>query len=189
MYINASDLLKRLASGVRPDGSDGAARSRSIESEDFGSLLTSVRTGEIASGRTLSTRGGVDTELSPEQLERLGIATDAAEAAGSRRLLAMIDGGAVTIDVADRRIESHAESVSGTVLTEIDGFVLVPEGRASELRAMFSKQGDRAARSAGGTSGAHPGLDAIRNPSIASMLESLGVAGRGIGAKEDRAAS
>lgn len=189
MYINASDLLKRLASGVRPDGADASSRSRTIESEDFGALLTSVRTGEISSGRALSTRGGVETELTPAQLERLGVATDAAEAAGSRRLLAMIDGGAVTIDVADRRIEEHAESISGTVLTEIDGFVLVPEGRASELRAMFSKQGDRSARSAGGSSGAHPGLGAIRNPSIASMLESLGVASRGIRANEDRAAS
>lgn len=189
MHIHASDLLKRLASGVRPDGADAASRSRAIESEDFGALLTSVRTGEIASGRPITARGAHEGALTPEQLDRLGIATDAAEAAGSRRLLAMVDGAAVTVDVAKRQIVDHADSPSGVVLTEIDGFVLVPDGRASELRAMFASQGDRTARSAGGVSRAHPGLDAIRNGSIASMLESLGVASRGLRANEDRAAS
>jgi hypothetical protein len=189
VIIQASDLLKRLASGVRPDGADAALRSGAIEAEDFGSLLTAVQTGDIASGRTLQANGALRTTLNDDQMERLSVAADAAEAAGSRRLLAMIDGGAVTIDVPGRRIEEYSESVSGRVLTEIDGFVLVPEGRASEMRAMFTRQEDRSARSVGGSINAQPGLGTIRNSSIASMLESLGVAGRGVRGDEDRAAS
>ncbi len=173
MQLNAGDMLRRLASGVHPGGVGSAVSHRTIESEDFSALLSSVRTGDITSGRPIEVKDDAGAPLTGDQLERLGVATDAAEAAGSRRLLAMIDGGAVTVDVAERRIVESAASIAGVVLTEIDGFVLVPEGRASELRALFAEKGDRSARSASDQSGTIFGLDAIRNASVATILESL----------------
>lgn len=178
MDIAPVDLLKRLAAGIRPDGAAREARSASLEAMDFAGLLNSVRAGELASGRPVHPAPDLNVELTDDQLERLAVAADAAEAAGSERPVALIDGMVVAIDVTDRRITTAAAPAEAGVLTGVDGFVVVPEGRATELRAMFAKQSDRAARSAGGERQTQPGLDAIRNASIASILESISGADR-----------
>jgi len=181
--IAAGDMLKRLASGVRPDAFEPAARppnstsAHSLDSMDFASLLRSVDAGQFASGLPVRSAPDSPIDLSHSQLDRLAVAADAAEAAGSRRLLALIDGQAVTIDVPQRSVVAGGtiESFAGAVQTDIDGFVLVPEGRAAELRALFAPPLNPAARSAGGTPGAQltTGPGAIANQSLVAILASL----------------
>lgn len=177
MNIGPQDMLRRLGSGLRPDAHDAPSRLSSVDSMGFADLLRSVKAGEFASGLPVRVGPEAGAELSPEQIERLAVAADAAEAAGSRRLLALMDGGVVTVDVPSRVVLASGpiESFAGAVLTDFDGFVQVPQGRAAELRAIFTSSSESAARSAGGFSGAHshPGPGAIINPSLVAILASL----------------
>lgn len=178
MNIAPADLLKRLASGVRPDGSVRSEAPEGLERQSFAGLLQSVRAGDIMSGRPLHQAPDLAVPLDAEQLSRLEVAADAAEAAGSTRTLALIDDVFATIDVGGRRVDATSARGDQSVITGIDGFVLVPQGRAAELRAMFAGESDRAARSASGSQGAQPGLETIRNLSVASILEAIGGADR-----------
>ncbi len=126
------DLLRRLGSGVRPDGAGGVTpRPASLtQGASFADLLRAAKGGEIETGRSLRlAEGVVGAELSAGQLDRLSQATDRAEASGATRLLALIDGKAVTIDVTTRTALSVADAAAegrAPVMTGIDSVVIVP---------------------------------------------------------------
>lgn len=132
------DLLRRLASGVRPDGAGGAsARPATLtQGASFAELLHAAKGGEIGTGRSLRLAEGVGAaDLSTDQLERLSGATDRAEASGATRLLALIDGKAVTIDVTTRTALSVTDAGPegrAPVMTGIDSVVIVPASAGAE---------------------------------------------------------
>lgn len=172
MNATPTDLLRRLGSGVRPEGPAARApmsQPAGVESADFASLLDDVHAGKMASARPLSIASGAGVELSSDQMQRLAVAADAAEAAGAGRLLAMIDGQGVTIDVASRTITGGVEGLKGRVVTDVDAFIVVPDGSPNALRSLFASSPEAGPHKVAAT----PGLDAVRNDSLATLIESL----------------
>jgi hypothetical protein len=104
------------APALRPDQIAGA---------DFGALLQKAREGGLASGREVTLARGCGVSLSDEQLKSLSIAADRAEAQGATRALVMMDGKALTLDVAMREVTGTAD-LSGGVLTGIDSVIAMP---------------------------------------------------------------
>lgn len=172
MSLQPADLLRRLASGVRPGGdapSTNAAPGAPIESAGFSELLRAARAGELRSERPLSLAKGTEGKLSENQLDRLAVAADAAEASGSRRLLAVIDGNAVTIDIDSRTVHSVNADYTSKVLSDVDSVVFLPADPGASLKPLFGGPNDRAAQQF------NPGAPRlpIRNTSVASFLASL----------------
>ena len=174
MTTSSVDLLRKLGSGVRPDSGPGPAGASSAGGIDFNALLQKVRSGEVSSGRPVTVASGAGVELSQEQLSRLSIAADAAEASGAHTLLALVDGKALTVDIPSRSVTGGPGALSGRVATDFDAFIVVPEAGSSALRDLFA--GVQPALNTSEAGGAHqtalPGLSRISNESLASLLES-----------------
>lgn len=126
MTTTGADLLKLLgglaAPGAVPSASGSPASTGGI---DFASLLQRAASGEAASGRPVSIAKGAGVELTEDQLTRLAAAADKAEAQGATRALVMIDGRALTMDIAVRQVTGAADLGAG-VLTGIDAVLSVP---------------------------------------------------------------
>lgn len=174
MTTSPVDLLRKLGSGVRPDASSGSASAQGAGGIDFGALLERVRSGEVASGRPVTVSSEAGVELSQEQLSRLSIAADAAEATGAHTLLALVDGKALTIDVPTRSVTGGPAALSGRVATDFDAFIIVPEAGSNDLRALFSgsQPALNTSEPRGGAPASVPGLSRISNESLAALLES-----------------
>lgn len=94
-----------------------------IDGGGFPGLLQAASRGEIASGRavTIAPRAGV--ELNASQLERLSAAADRAEASGIHRLMVLMDGMALRLDVAQRQVTGTAALEGGEIAADIDGVI------------------------------------------------------------------
>jgi len=169
MTTNAADMLRLLGSGVRPAGvTQTAAQSQTIEGSSFAELLANVKKGEVASNQPLNLKPGLEASLSDAQLARLSTATDAAEASGVSRLLAVIDNQAVTIDVASRTIESVAPWTPGSMLTDVDAVATIPD-EGAPLDSLFSGIG----AAAQATGDVFAGLARSSSLSLNNLLASL----------------
>lgn len=126
MTPSAADLLRVLGSGVRPDG--GASGARPSDGPDFESLLAQARAGSLETGLPVSVADGAGVELDDAQLARLGRVVDRAHAEGASRVVVMMDGMTLDVDVLSRRVLGEADLGGGRVLTGIDGLVRLGEG-------------------------------------------------------------
>jgi hypothetical protein len=152
-------LLRLLGVGGRP-AAPGGLRPSDLEKGDFQALLRRAESGDVASGREVTIDRGAALTLAPEQLARLAVAADRAEATGAHQALVLIDGQALRLDVDRRQVTGAADLGSGLVLTDIDAVVSVPGGAdAGATRVLPMPQ---------------PSSGAL-NP---SLLEILGRAGR-----------
>lgn len=139
MTLNPLDLLRQLGSGVRPEST--ARPASSIDSTGFAELLDRARGGEFSSRQPLTIDPAAGVALTSSQMDRLQVAIDASEAAGHTRVLALIDGKALSIDVASRTItESHAPS-DARFLTGFDAVINVPDLGLNDLRSLLARQG------------------------------------------------
>jgi hypothetical protein len=120
MKINGDDLLKVLGSGVRPAGVEGP-KANATGAIDFAKLLAQAKGGEVKSGLPVALDPKLGVELDASGHERLSAAVDRLEAAGASRGVVMIDGHALVVDVADRKVtglvndESEVAGVQGVV--------------------------------------------------------------------------
>lgn len=172
MTSSPIDLLKQLGSGVRPDGITPTHARTSIDTANFGQMLDSVRQGQVASERPIVVSGAVadQVKLTDAQLARVATATDAAEAAGVTRMVAVVGGQALTVDVQTRRVEAVGSAASAQLMTGVDAVVFVPDEAESDLAPLFG--GDRGG--VGGLArGALAGLGQTVNRSVASLIASL----------------
>lgn len=126
MIPSPLDLLRVLGSGPRPDGGAGAAPPGA--GSDFEVLLARARAGGLETGLPLSVAEGSGVELDGAQLERLAGVVDRAHAEGATRILVMMDGKTLDVDVLSRRVLGEADLSGGRVLTGIDGFVRLGAG-------------------------------------------------------------
>ena len=124
MTIPAPQLLRLLgASACAGAGAD--TRPAGVHSAAFRSLLDLARAGEISSGAPVRIGKNAGLTLSDEQLQRLARAADMAEAGGVGRGVFLIDGLAVTMDVATRTITGIVSSDQTNVLADMDAVVAV----------------------------------------------------------------
>lgn len=131
MNISSAQLMKLLASGVRPAESPCQPTSAAgSASEAFADLLKKAQDGGLAS--ELPVTLGSDAEgvlLDDGQLARLSIAADQLEAAGVRTALVSIDGQQLLLDVRARQIVSRATSQNG-ITGGIDGVLDLGDARS-----------------------------------------------------------
>jgi hypothetical protein len=119
-------LLGAARAAIRPAG----LPPEQVQGADFASLLEKARTGEVSSGRGVEIARGAGVVLSPEQLAKIAVAADQAEANGATRALVMIDGLALRLDVTMREITGAVDMAAAGVLTDIDAVVNIPgDGR------------------------------------------------------------
>ncbi len=136
MKVNGDDLLKVLGSGVRPAGVEGPGAG-GAGAFDFARLLASARGGDVRSGLPVVMDSRLGVELDASGHERLSAAVDRLEAAGAARGVVMIDGHALVVDVAGRRVtglvnhESEVVGVQGVVRAASKGDLDAPGGVVS----------------------------------------------------------
>ncbi len=178
MTINAGELLRALGGGLLPSASTSTTKPGGVsDALGFAALLKRAQGGELQSGRELKIDDSVKAEFSPSQLARLGDAADAADAAGATKLLAMLDGQGVVIDIASRTIERVVPmdgedlegATPGDVLVGVDSAVVVPKGDGASAMA-----GSLMSLTSGiaGSSAAGSGLLQIENGSLLERLAS-----------------
>jgi hypothetical protein len=161
MTDTSSDLLKMLggsgsAARVRPaSANDRVGAAELTRSGSFAQLLAAARAGEIKSDVPVQIHRQAGVELSPEQIERLNVACDMAQAAGATRALVKIDGMNLVLDVGGRTVTSKVDVKPGEVVTGIDALIEVPAGK-----------GDPTVSTLAGALG-------LRSPKLAGMSDSV----------------
>ncbi|HLO39525.1 MAG TPA: hypothetical protein VK176_00770 [Phycisphaerales bacterium] len=132
---SSSDLLKMLggsggAARLRPAGDAQALDPAELtRSGSFSQLLAAARAGKFKSDIPVQAHRQSGVELTPEQVERLNVACDMAQAAGATRALVKIDGMNLLLDVGARTITSKVDVAPGQVVTGIDAMIEVPAGK------------------------------------------------------------
>lgn len=123
MNVDPTAMLRQLGQTGRASAAQSAqagSQSAGIQPGEFADLLQRARDGTLASNRPVTVEDGQGLSLTEEQLARLSLAADRAEAAGLRKALVMIDDQRVVLDVQQRSIVAAPVSESG-VLDGIDG--------------------------------------------------------------------
>lgn len=139
MTSAADSLLRRLAGVVAPGPTRGAAgpentpglagSATATGAPAFAELFRQAQRGEVASGLNVSVSPRLKVDLSPQQLQRLSLAADKAQAAGLRHALVLIDGVPLKLDVVSRTV-TEVVNPSESVVRGIDGFVAVADANA-----------------------------------------------------------
>ncbi len=99
------EMLRKLGSGVRPDGAQKSRRPSGAASLDFGEMIAAARVGRIRSDRPATwQRGDHDDELERCR-DVLEEAMDRAEAAGIDTLIVALGAQLLRADVETRSLE------------------------------------------------------------------------------------
>jgi hypothetical protein len=126
----SSELLQSLGAGSGVRGAtistSNAGGSNDAVSTSFDDLLAQARQGGLQSKARVKIGKGLDIQLSPSQLERVGAAADVAQANGANRALVLVDGRAYRVDVATRTIIGEAVSTQSAAMADIDAVVTAP---------------------------------------------------------------
>lgn len=99
------EMLKKLGSGVRPDGAQKSRRSGGGGTIDFGALVAAARAGAIRSSRSVTWQRGDDEDDLERCRDVLEEALDRAEAAGLETLIVALGGRLFRARVPDRAVE------------------------------------------------------------------------------------
>jgi hypothetical protein len=125
MNTESARLLKQLGVGtaapvVRPSG-------QGVDASAFADLLSRARSGELASNRAVSVAPDAGVALGPDELAKISLAADRAEAAGIRTALVMVGDQRVLLDVGTRTITGAARGEGG-VYAGVDGVIDLTAG-------------------------------------------------------------
>ncbi len=152
MTTDASLFLRQLGQAAPAARVAGAPQGPAVQAGEFADLLQSARDGTLVSNRPVTVAQNAKLTLSDDQLARLSLAADRAEASGLRRALVTIDEQRVVLDVQNRTVEP-ATSENG-VLEGIDGVIDLAGALIPESEKTFTVQPP-----------AH-----LENPSLARLL-------------------
>jgi len=131
--IPAVQLLRALGSVVRPAGTEKQPTD-GISTVSFDDLLAKARSGELRSDVPVTIAPGSGVELTDEQLSKVALAADRAQAQGVSRAVVSIDGMLLRLDVGVRTITGVIEPGESGVHTGIDGLItFAPEGKEPTL--------------------------------------------------------
>ena len=130
MSEQSFSLLKSLA-GIGPARMGVAASGPAPSAElgpgalDFAQLLGKAQNGTADTKLPVTVSSRLNLELTAEQLARVGVAADRAQAAGLQSAVVLIDGKALQLDVQTRQITGTVAPGS-QALTHLDGIVAAP---------------------------------------------------------------
>lgn len=134
MTTNPGDALRLISpAGARPAASSPrpATGPAAASGGEFADLLARAAAGEIISGAPVTIARGLDLSLTDDQLARLSLAADRAEAEGLSTALMIIDGKSLLMDVRSRTILREVD-ITSEPITGIDGLIPVPGGSTAE---------------------------------------------------------
>lgn len=169
-------LLKLLLPGIG-GASTGAPSSRATTASgpDFAALLSRAQQGEVSTGLPVRVGRGCGVTLTDDQLSRLAIAADKAEAQGATRAIVLIDGQALRMDVGVREVTGRADLFGGAVLTGIDAIVSVPPATPGEPATGAPATGAVASDPAPSVLPLPRAVAGSLNPSILELLARMNV--------------
>lgn len=150
-----ADLLRVLggsasATRARPDGPIGPpSADETARSGTFAQLLEAARSGRFSGGPPVTIHPSSGVSLTPDQLQRLTVATDMAQAAGATRALVRLDGMSLLLDVGVRSVTASVSLAPGEVLTGIDALVEVPAAGDPKVEPVGAPAGLRSGPFAG----------------------------------------
>jgi hypothetical protein len=130
--MTAAGGLLRLLGGSAAPAARGPGSGQEAQGDSFAALLEKARSGEISSGRPVAIARNAKVTLTDEQLERLSVAADRAEAQGATRALVLIDGLALRVDITMREVTESVDLSRPGVLTGIDAVVRMPSPNLGE---------------------------------------------------------
>ncbi len=123
MTSQSADLLRLLSpvgrpppsasASARPGSAGAAGPGAGIEHASFADLLRRAESGDFASGIPVKVDEHAGVTLTEEQIARLSIAADKAEAAGIHKALVLIDGQSLLLDVHTRTVTGKADLGGG----------------------------------------------------------------------------
>ena len=122
MTLDPSTLLRQLGQTGRAGQAAPSTPATGVQAGEFTDLLQRARAGTLSSSKPVSVEGNGTLKLTDDQLNRLSLAADRAEAAGLRNVLVTIDDQRLVLDVQNRSVRAAATPGSG-VLEGIDGVV------------------------------------------------------------------
>ena len=156
MFPAAASLLGALGSMIRPGGASAvptAGASSPIGPDgDFANALARAESGDLTSNAPIKIAKGLDLKLSEGQLARLSGVADRAEAQGAGRAIVLIDGQALTLDVASRTITGRADINSTQIHAGTDAVITVAPENSQPSAALLGPP------SAGAATLANPSL-------------------------------
>ncbi len=167
MPLLPTELLKKLGSGVRPDGSH-RRHAQPGPSIDFASLIASARAGEIRSDRPVRWEHQPDLESDERLRPIIEKALDRAEAAGVSRLLIAHGGRLLAADVAQRRISSIDPDGASVLAMKEEAVLFVSELEDGSAQLETLDDIESGTRSAKGN--LTPGLGWITNRSLGEVV-------------------
>lgn len=175
MGTDPIQLLRSLAQGGRTTGAGlagaGWTSAAGAEGPGFAELLRRVQSGELSSRAPVSVDPDVEVELSEEQLAKLSLAADRAEAAGVQQALVLVDGQRLVLDVRQRRITGIAEGEGG-VVAGVDGVIDLSAQVPETPRGIFGPLVLSEEGHARGARGSGP-LARAENASVMKLMSEL----------------
>lgn len=138
MGTDSVSLLRGLGSGVRPAGVESAQAkgAQVIETLRFEDLLNKAQAGAVSSGVPVRVAKDAGVELSKEQLLRLSVAADQAEAQGASRAAVIIDGKVLQLDVTTRTVTGSVPMSGTRVLAGVDAVIVAQPQAAGKARTI-----------------------------------------------------
>lgn len=138
--MTGTNLLRTLAGPILPAGvsklSGSTGSSGQIEGQSFAELLAGEKSGKLSSGRGVNIHPDSGVKLNADQLQRLGVALDRAEASGAQHALVMIDGMALKVDVGVRQVVSQVNMADAEVASGIDAVIQAGDATKSKTNGL-----------------------------------------------------
>lgn len=161
MTTDSVSLLKQLGSRTNAPAS-AKPSGQAIESTGFAELLAQARSGELGSSAPVTISPDAKISLTPDELARISLGADRAEAAGIRTALVMVGDQKLVLDVHTRQITGRAQAAPaqagvGGVYPGVDGVIdlLAPSGAA--VSSLGAAGAGRMGLAGAGIAG-HPGV-------------------------------
>lgn len=171
MTTDPIQLLRTLVNAGR--GLPERSAQGSIEGSGFAALLKQAQTGELTTRDAVTIDPDVSVELSDEQMLKLSVATDKAEAAGVQTALVLVDGKRLVLDVRQRRITGEASVIEGTgIVSGVDGVIDLAAQASETPRGIFGPLVLPGAEGASGRKSSGPPVRS-ENASVLKLLAEL----------------
>jgi len=134
-------LLGGVINAVRPDSPVPPAQT--VEGATFAELLDQAKAGEISSDLDISVAQDAGLDLTEDQLARLAVAADQAQARGASKAVVLIDGMALSLDVAGRRVTGTVSINQTGIYDGFDTIINAGDETADAARGTLPLPGQR----------------------------------------------